>query len=156
MEKESSKESQDKSPSNEFTFDEWVQWSFEKYSNGKQILTRHEMKLAIISLTGKKPKLEEQKLYTIDDLRKEVQDYSMKTFISNINQIYEEIDREQNGFIRLKDLYSRAQKCCPQISPLLEEAFSNVDKDNDGMISYREFVTTVENGFRSLCSHMIV
>ena len=138
----------------DFTFDDWVQWSFEKYSNGSGVLNRHQMKLAIISLTGKKVKLGDQKLYTVNDLRKYVKDYSMKTFISNINQIYEEIDKKENGFLVLSDLYERAQKLCPQVAPLLEEAFNAVDRDNDGMISYKEFVSTIEEGFKTLSSHM--
>ena len=140
----------------EFAFDDWVQWSFERYSQGNQVLNRHQMKIAIISLTGKKPKLCQQKLYTINDLRKYIKDYSMKTFISNLNQIYEEIDNQQNGFIRLQDLYARAHNLCPQTVPLIEEAFNLVDRDTDGMISYHDFVSTVENGFRSLTAHTIV
>jgi uncharacterized membrane-anchored protein len=134
----------------DFTFDEWVKWSFEKYSNGNQVLDRHQAKLAIISLTGKKVKLGEQKLYTLGDLRKMVRSFSMSTFLSNVNQIYEEIDKEQNGFVRLKDLYENAQMYCPSVTPFLEEAFNIVDADGDGMISYKEFISTIESGFKNI------
>lgn len=134
----------------DFTFDDWVVWSFEKYSNGNQVLNRHQAKLAVLSLTGKKIKLGDQKIYTLDDLRKMVRSFSMSTFLSNVNQIYEEIDEEQNGFIRLKDLYEKAQSCCPSVTPLLEEAFNSVDTDGDGMISYKEFISTIETGFKSI------
>ena len=133
----------------EFSFDQWIKWSFEKYGNGNQVLNRHQFKLAVISLTGKKPKLGEQKTYTLNDLRNTVS-FSLNSFVSDINQIYDEIDKEQNGYIQLKDLYSIAQKNCPSIINLLEEAFEAVDTDNDGIISYKEFISTVEKGFKSL------
>ena len=53
---------------------DWVNWSFSQYANGKDRLTRHQMKLAVISMTGKKPTdlPRDQNSFTIEDLEQYV------------------------------------------------------------------------------------
>lgn len=135
-----------------FSFDEWIVWSFEKYSEGNKILNRRQMKLAVISLIGKKPKLNQsQKLFTLDDLRRTIGDISFRSFADNANKIYDEIDKEQKGYVKLQDLYSAAQQYCPGISEtLITQAFTRADTDNDGMISYKDFMSIVHLGFQSI------
>lgn len=135
-----------------FTFDEWISWSFQKYSEGNQILNRRQLKLAVISLIGKKPKLNpNQKLFTLEDLKRIVGDISYRGFADNANKIYEEIDKEQKGYIKLQDLFIVTKKYCPGITDtIITQAFTRSDTDNDGMISYKDFLSIVHLGFQSI------
>lgn len=134
-----------------FTFDSWIQLSFNKYSKGNETLNRHQMKCAVISLTGKKPVLPDKDYFTLNDLKQFIGKVDFASIVGDLNEIYESIDTDEKGYIRFNDLVVAANKYNVDITQKsLEEAFINADTDNDGMISYREFIDMARRGFNCL------
>lgn len=132
----------------DLNFDDWVEWTFNKYSEGNQCLNRRQMKLAVISLTGKKPKLPDQKIFTFGDFRRFLGNLDFNKYIGDFSELYEKIDKEQKGYIRIQDLIQACKEFGEYVDiDVLHGAFSRVDTDNDGMISYKEFISTVQAGF---------
>jgi hypothetical protein len=133
--------------------DEWVKWSFDQYREGSPTLSRQQMRLAVISLTGKKPKdlPPGQKAFSLPDLYRHIHSLNQGSIIGDISSLYDELDQAGNGYLQVEDLVQAAQRNQANISvKVLEDAFNRVDTDRDGRISYREFITTVKTGLIEL------
>jgi hypothetical protein len=133
--------------------EEWVKWSFEQYSEGKPTLTRQQMKLAVISLTGKKPAdlAPGQTSFSLQELYRYINTLNDGSILGDISSIYEEIDQTGKGFVEVDDLIRAAQRHKANLSvSILQDAFARADTDHDGRISYREFLTTVKTGLIEL------
>jgi hypothetical protein len=133
--------------------EEWVKWSFDQYSEGKPTLSRQQMKLAVISLTGKKPAdlPPGQTSFSVQDLYRYINALNDGSIIGDISSIYEEIDQTGQGFIQVDDLIRAARKYKANLSvPVLQDAFARADADHDGRISYRDFIATVKTGLIEL------
>ena len=129
---------------------EWIKWTFEKYSNGNNSLTRHQMKLAVITLTGHKPNLpKDHSKFSLEDLNEFIG--TSGTILCNTSIIYDQIDVEQKGFITLKDLLDANKKSESKIQEsVLKSAFSRADIDHDGRIPFSEFLSIVSDGLTDL------
>ena len=133
--------------------DEWVRWSFAQYGNGKDALTRHQMKLAVISLTGKKPTdlPRGQNSFSINDLADYVTILTKGSIIGDISSLYDAFDQDGKGYVTLPDMIDAAKTYNTNISEqIIEDAFNRVDRDHDGRISYREFMSTIDTGLIEL------
>ena len=132
---------------------DWVNWSFSQYANGKDRLTRHQMKLAVISMTGKKPTdlPRDQNSFTIEDLEQYVRILNSGNIIGDVCSLYDCIDQDGKGYVTVLDLIAAAEANHANISQAaLEDAFQRVDRDRDGRISYRDFMNTVNTGLIEL------
>jgi len=133
--------------------DEWVKWSFDQYSSGNSTLSRQQMKLAVISLTGNKPKdlPSGQAAFSLPDLYRYIHSLNQGSIIGDISSLYDELDRSARGYLVIDDLVQAAQRNQANISAkVLEDAFNRVDADRDGRISCREFIATVKTGLIEL------
>ena len=134
-----------------YTLD-WINWAFAKYSNGKQTIGRHEMKLAVISLTGKMPLLpKNQSAYTIHDLHDIMNTICKESILNNINKIYDAIDKEGKGYVTIQDVLAASKENNVTIPvSTIESAFNLGDQDHDGFIPTKEFLDLVRSGMAEL------
>jgi hypothetical protein len=133
--------------------EEWVKWSFEQYSEGRSTLTRQQMKLAVISLTGQKPSdlPRGHSSFTLQELYRYIHTLNAGSILGDISSIYDEIDQTGKGFVQVEDLIKAAQKNSANLSvAVLQDAFARADTDHDGRISYRDFVAIVKTGLIEL------
>ena len=132
--------------------DGWIKWAFLKYSNGKQYVNRYEMKLAVICLTGKKPVLpKNQNSFSIQDLHDLVGHLKKEAIFGDMNVIYDTIDKDGKGYVTIKDLKEAASANNATVSlSTIENAFKAADTDNDGRITYQDFISYVKSGMTEL------
>lgn len=132
--------------------DGWVKWAFSKYGNGKQSISRYEMKLAVICLTGKKPVLpKNQNSFTIQDLHDIVGRLKKEVIFGDMNVIYDTIDKDGKGYVTLQDLKEAATANNATVSlSAIDNAFKAADTDNDGRITYHDFISYVKSGMTEL------
>jgi hypothetical protein len=133
--------------------EEWVKWSFDNYSEGQSTLTRQQMKLAVISLTGQKPTdlPPGQTAFTLSELYRYIHCLNAGSILGDISSIYDEIDESGQGFVQVEDLIRAAQKNGANLSgTVLQDAFTRADSDHDGRISYRDFLAIVKTGLIEL------
>ena len=131
---------------------QWIDWAFSNYSEGNPTLNRHQMKLAVISLTGKKPVLNRNKKYfTNQDLREFVGQIDKDDLIGNLEIIYDSIDKDGKGYVSLDDIQEAAKNNHATLpSHTIANAFKAGDKDNDGRIPYIDFIKLVKSGMIDL------
>ena len=109
------------------------------------------MKLAVISMTGKKPTDLPHGNFTIDDLAQYVRILNSGNIIGDVCSLYEWVDKEGKGFVTCSDLIRASEENQANVSQaVLENAFKRVDRDNDGRIPYRDFLSTVNTGLIEL------
>ena len=126
----------------------WIQLSFDEYSGGKQYLTRHSMKLAVLSLIGRPiPLPKEKNEFSFKDLKSVVITSRISDILKDTREIYSMFDPEANGYLKVENLIDRNNLFS---SIQIKEAFDSVDTDHDGLISYREFVQCIRLGFRNI------
>jgi hypothetical protein len=133
--------------------EEWVKWSFDQYSGGNPFLTRRQMKLAVISLTGGRPKglPRGQTSFSLAELYQYIYRLNSGTILGDVSSLYDQFDCSGHGFVTLQDLLAAAEKNNANFSQkVLEDAFNRVDTDQDGRISYRDFLNTVKTGLIEL------
>jgi Ca2+-binding EF-hand superfamily protein len=133
--------------------EEWVKWSFNQFGGGNSTLTRQQMKLSVISLTGKKPTnlTPKQSSFTLSELYQYIHYLNEGSILGDISLLYDEIDQTGQGFIQIEDLLRTAQRNKANLSvAVLQNAFSRADTDHDGRISYRDFLSTVKIGLIEL------
>lgn len=133
-------------------FDEWIKISFDKYREGNKVLNRHQMKLAVISLTGRKTKLpSDKKEFSFPDLYTTVGNITRSQILSDIPKVYDEIDQDSKGYLQVDDLLKAANMNGASIQQdALINAFQRADTDHDGMLSYKMFIDIVKNGLIEL------
>lgn len=111
------------------------------------------MKLAVISMTGKKPTdlPKSQTSFTQDDLRHYVEILNHGKIIGNVSDLYDCFDKSGQGYVTLDDVIAVAvANSAPTPRDALADAFQRVDRDSDGRISYRDFLATVNSGLAEL------
>eukprot|EP01083_Nonionella_stella_P008969 25995_1 len=60
---------------------------------------------------------------------------------SRVHEIFMAFDKEDKGYIALKDFESACRIVCPHISEsVIQSAFQEIDSDRNGKVGYREFV----------------
>lgn len=131
-------------------FEQWINWSFKKYGDGQNEINRHQMKLAVISLTGQKPKLPKGKTnFNLQDLKFIVS--NPKMILCDASKVYDEIDVEQKGYVTKADLLNANRKSDSKIDEeILISAFERVDSDHDDKIPFNEFISVAKNGLLEL------
>ena len=119
----------------------------------KGYLSAEDLKIAFVALFGYKPSKEEVRGILAKEEDQEIPGISLKTFMDislakiaaqdvddQIRQVFVAFDMGCRGFITLDD----AKKTFGQIAPFLdptrvEKAFREIDSDQDGRVSYRDF-----------------
>jgi hypothetical protein len=133
--------------------EDWVKWSFNQYSGGNSCLTRRQMKLAVISLTGGNPKglPRGQTSFSLPELYQYIYRLNSGTILGDVSSLYDQFDCSGHGFVTLEDLIVASEKNNANFArKVLEDAFHRVDTDQDGRISYRDFINTVKTGLIEL------
>ncbi|XP_028418965.1 EF-hand calcium-binding domain-containing protein 11-like [Dendronephthya gigantea] len=123
----------------------------------KGFLTRDELKLALIELFGYKPsKYEVNEIFSKQTnvstgISRELFYGIIKSKLSGqdqndgIRQLFLACDTRCHGFITFEDAKSIFQKNAPFIKHFdLQRMFEEVDRDNDGRISYRDFENMIK------------
>lgn len=131
---------------------------FARVDNGnKGFLTRDELKLAIVELFGYKPsKYEVNEIFSKraniwTGISQELFYGTIKSKLSSqdqndgIRQLFLACDTRCHGFITLEDAKSIFEKNASFIKHFdLQRMFEEVDRDNDGRISYRDFENMIK------------
>ncbi|CAB3979437.1 EF-hand calcium-binding domain-containing 11-like [Paramuricea clavata] len=118
----------------------------------KGYLTRDELKLAIVELFGYKPsKYEVNEILAKESnistgISREFFTDIMKSKLSSqdpndeIRQLFIACDKRCRGFITFEDAKSIFKQTAPFVKHFdLQRMFEEVDRDNDGRVSYRDF-----------------
>jgi Ca2+-binding EF-hand superfamily protein len=119
---------------------------------GKGYLTRQELKLAIVELFGYKPsKYEVNEILSKESnistgISRELFSNIMKAKLASkdpndeIRQLFLACDTRCRGFITFEDAKSIFKQTAPFVKHFdLQRMFEEVDRDNDGRVSYRDF-----------------
>eukprot|EP00057_Strongylocentrotus_purpuratus_P020723 XP_011675197.1 PREDICTED: EF-hand calcium-binding domain-containing protein 11-like [Strongylocentrotus purpuratus] len=116
----------------------------------KGFLSREDLKVAVVRLIGYKPSK-----FEVDELMKNIDGPGMTSndFISamkpklaaldpdeHIRQIFVAFDTKCRGFLTMEDVEKACKLVAPKIQPhQVQKAFSELDGDGDGRVSYRDF-----------------
>ena len=119
---------------------------------GKGYLTRQELKLAIVELFGYKPsKYEVNEILSKESnistgISRELFSNIMKAKLARkdpndeIRQLFLACDIRCRGFITFEDAKNIFKQTAPFVKHFdLQRMFEEVDRDNDGRVSYRDF-----------------
>ncbi|XP_072031072.1 EF-hand calcium-binding domain-containing protein 11-like [Amphiura filiformis] len=124
---------------------------FHECDEGKKgYLTRDDLKVAVVMLFGYKPSK-----YEVDQIMKGIggPGVSLEHFVSlmttklaavvgddEIRQIFMAFDTTCRGFLTLVDVQKAFSTVAPHIpSHRVQKVFSEIDRDGDGRVSYRDF-----------------
>nr|XP_054759888.1 EF-hand calcium-binding domain-containing protein 11-like [Lytechinus pictus] len=118
--------------------------------DNKGFLSREDVKVAVIRLFGYKPSK-----FEVDELMKNIDGpgmtlnefkSAMKPKLAaqdpdeKIRQIFVAFDSKCRGFLTLEDVEKACKLVAPKIQPHhIQKAFSELDGDGDGRVSYRDF-----------------
>eukprot|EP00826_Nyctotherus_ovalis_P008157 TRINITY_DN12102_c0_g9_i2.p1 TRINITY_DN12102_c0_g9~~TRINITY_DN12102_c0_g9_i2.p1 ORF type:complete len:472 (-),score=193.05 TRINITY_DN12102_c0_g9_i2:797-2212(-) len=111
------------------------------------------------SIVGRGPRsilgLERQfKVYTkddvleIEDFKKAVENFRLKVSQENLEEVFKELDKSGEGKILFDDIMSVILgRMTPRRKQLVDAAFTNIDKDNDG-VANKEDIARIFEGWR--------
>lgn len=125
-----------------------ISQTFGKYANGAASIDRHQLKCAFLALTSYKPSKTELNLMVGE---KQFMDQpSFETYMlsrmlnedpeDHVRRAFKAFDQRDMGWISREDVHRVFASAAPATpSHVIDEVFDQVDLDQDGRVSCREF-----------------